>query len=62
MSSRGNKLWSYRRKQLQLANISYRKGEGIMNRVDSEPSYDRSKITEGNSPEIVIASDASLES
>ena len=55
-------MWSYRRKQLQLTNISYRRGEGIMNRVDSEPSYDISKITEWNSPEIVIASDASLES
>lgn len=33
-----------------------------MNRVDSESSYDISKITEWNSPEIVIASDASLES
>ena len=33
-----------------------------MNRLDSELTYDRSKITEWNSPQIVIASDASLES
>ena len=33
-----------------------------MNRVDSELTYDRSKITESNSSEIIIASDASLES
>ena len=40
----------------------YRRCEGTTNRVDSDPSYDRRKITECNSPEIVIASDDSLES
>ena len=47
---RGNKSWSYLRKQLQLTNISYRRGERRMKMVDSESSSDRRKVTDCNSP------------